>query len=269
MLIAGSAREANAEMAVEAFEDIRRDARIVLQDDDKVYWTDDELDLYINEGQFEFAVKTRSLRTQTPITSRENQEVYTIPDEAIEVIRFEDINGRKLEKTSSSALERSQGVNFRTVVGNPSHVYSDLDGENKFRFFPRAKPPIDVAGHVLEPSGFYPIPGFGSGRSLNSLAGRFYFIDTTFFYILDEDFKIIQKIDHTTVPINTVGFTRILPSEPSDFQSAGFGKTYIFADNENKIYEVDKFGVITTLDDSSYNYRWPYHECSTIKQISF
>lgn len=243
-------------MAVEAFEDIRRDARKVLQDDDKVYWTDDELDLYINEAQDEFCKKTRSLRAQTPITSRENQEVYTIPDEAIEVIRFEDVNGSVLQKTSSSALRVSDGDNFRTVIGNPSHVYSDLDGENKFRFFPRPKPPIDVGSHVVEPSILSLEPGFGNLMSLTTLDDKIFMVDERNILIVSDDLRTIRAIDHSSINLGTIGTHNItIPSAHRLDTSLAFGTFLQFEDNPVltavKIFKVDKFGTFTLLTTSA------------------
>jgi len=137
-------------MAAVEFSELRSRIRIALQDSDASYWTDDELDGYINEGQLDFVRRTRSLRSQFPIVAKENQMVYDMPEDALEILRIEDDQGIEIDRVTSSFLKRNFGRAFTSVTGSPRYAYSDLDGENKFRFYPRPDPSIEVGSNAFE-----------------------------------------------------------------------------------------------------------------------
>ncbi len=101
-----------------------------------IRWSKDELIDYINEGQREFCEKTMILRTEAPLTVRENSEIYTLPDDCFIVDRLERNDGYTIPKTTSRDLARSQGRNYRSDFGRPISYYQDLDGMRQIRFYP-------------------------------------------------------------------------------------------------------------------------------------
>lgn len=101
-----------------------------------IRWTKDELIDYINEGQREYCEKSMILRSEGPLTARENSEIYTLPTDCFIVDRIERPDGHVITKTTSTDLLRGEGSRYRHYFGNPTKYYQDLDGQNQLRFFP-------------------------------------------------------------------------------------------------------------------------------------
>ena len=101
-----------------------------------IRWSKDEVIDYINEGQREYCEKSMILRSEGPLTARENSEIYTLPADCFIVDRIERPDGHVISKTTSRDLLRSKGTRYRQDRGNPTHYYQDLDGQSQLRFFP-------------------------------------------------------------------------------------------------------------------------------------
>jgi hypothetical protein len=109
-------------------------------------WSKLELIDYINEGQKEYCEKSMILRAESPLTVRENSEIYTLPDDCFIVDRIERGDGDVVTKTTSRDLGRGYGgrqtrgynggANYRKERGNPIFYYQDLDGQRQLRFYP-------------------------------------------------------------------------------------------------------------------------------------
>jgi len=101
-----------------------------------IRWSKDELIDYINEGQREYCEKTFILRSEGPLTTRENTEIYTLPEDCFNVDRIERHDGCVIQKTTSRDIERQFGPRYRISRGSVTHYYQDLDGQRQLRFFP-------------------------------------------------------------------------------------------------------------------------------------
>jgi hypothetical protein len=109
----------------------------ITTDAKSIRWTTPELRDYINEGQREYCEKTRILRSEGPLTTRENSEIYNLPTDCFIVVRVERSDGCILQKVSSNDLLNAYGSRYRTRFGNPTQYYQDLDGQKQLRFFPK------------------------------------------------------------------------------------------------------------------------------------
>jgi len=126
------------------FDDLVVKLQRVLKDCEANYWTVDELKDYLNEGQLEFVRSTGELRAEFPIVSKENQEVYDLPNDCIDVLRIENKEGQVVEPIDSRTLRSMFGDTYRNTEGpNPSYYYMDLDGPRRFRFYPKPSPSIE------------------------------------------------------------------------------------------------------------------------------
>jgi len=134
-------------MPVDQFEKVFVQVRRTVDDPDGIRWPDEVLRDYINEGQLEYCRESKTLRAEGALLSRENFEIYTLPDDLYETIRIERRDGLPLVKTSSTDLANRFGSLFRDSDGDPTHYYQDLDGPRQLRFWPR--PADDIrAGFV-------------------------------------------------------------------------------------------------------------------------
>lgn len=116
--------------------------RNITTDVDGHYWTDTELKLLIDDAQEEYCRETRSLRSEAPLTTRENSEIYNLPLDCYEVLRLERADGHVLKHVTSDHLQRIYGSHFRSCKGEPCYFYQDLDNEDQLRFFP--SPSLDI-----------------------------------------------------------------------------------------------------------------------------
>jgi len=138
-------------MAVSEFATLRAQIARQLQDPDHDYWTADELDDYINEGQKQFAEQTRCLRGETVISTKENIETYNFPADYLQLLRMEDDNGASLVLSDWRNLQERYGTKYRDATGDPTTIYSDLDGHGQFRFYPRPSSSIEQSAATVSP----------------------------------------------------------------------------------------------------------------------
>ncbi len=110
--------------------------RKITADANGIYWPTSELEDYINEGQEEYCEKTKTLRAEAPLTTRENSQIYNLPVDCYTVTRLERGDGNSIKKSSSTDLMRMFGPKFRNDSGTPEYYYQDLDGELQLRFYP-------------------------------------------------------------------------------------------------------------------------------------
>jgi hypothetical protein len=184
------------------FSEIRDAVRTSLQDAEGNYWSDAELDDYLNEGQLEYVRHTQCLRGEAPITVKESQDAYTLPEDLLEIIRVEDSQGNLIEPTTSEALQRRYG-NFRARTDStgtdPSWYYSDLDGEGTLRFHPRPNPSIEeglvtfsstIETQLNEALSATP-------KALHAFEDKLYVCDGSKLYIFDSDMILEKTIDHS------------------------------------------------------------------------
>jgi len=130
-------------MAVDVFAPVRQAIRIKLQDTAGIYWTDDELDQYINDAQYDFALRTKTLLKSLPILNLENSEIYNFPEDFMELVRLTDKNGDEIELTNWKWLRNQYGERFhKTTSELPRYAYTDLTPKSKFRMYPTPKPKV-------------------------------------------------------------------------------------------------------------------------------
>lgn len=201
-----------------AFDDLVAKVRRVVRDDHGNYWTDDEIKDYLNEGQREFVRQTFCLRAQSPITAKENEEVYLLPDGCREVLRMENTEGTKLEKTTSHDLQAQHGDGWRDTTGTPEAFYSDLDGDGKFRFYPRPVPSVEsslTAFDATRTQQIYEAESLWAAPYEDKLA----VMTPTELLLLDSDYNVISKKAHgltvtmpaTYLPMVTIGTIAGIP----------------------------------------------------------
>lgn len=130
------------------FEDLAETVLRDLKDSNSSFWSVAEINEYLNEGQLRYSEETEILRRVSPITNKENREVYRFPDGMIKLKRAENQLKNELILTDSNLLSKQYG-NFRDSVGTPSYLYSDLDGPDKFRLHPRPEPSIEDGGNPV------------------------------------------------------------------------------------------------------------------------
>ena len=124
---------------------IRAKVRKKLQDPDGNRWDDDELNELIDDAQRHYVEETGALRAQAPISVKENEDVYTWPEDCLRVLRIENSERKEVEPSTSADLERQYGGRWRETEGTPSRYYSDLDGSGSFRFYPKADPSFEAS----------------------------------------------------------------------------------------------------------------------------
>lgn len=118
------------------FDQIIQRVQRITGDSKFIRWSKDELIDYINEAQREYCEKTMILRAESPLTVRENSEIYTLPDDCFIVDRIERSDGNVIVKTTSRDLQRQFSDRYRRDIGDPEFYYQDLDGQKQLRFYP-------------------------------------------------------------------------------------------------------------------------------------
>lgn len=121
-------------MSVE-FDALIDETLLRLGDEQGNYWTRDEIRRLLNRGQEEIVLRTQCLVDQAPFLLQENEDTYELPDDCLSIIRIESANGTPLTPKSSGDLPGL--IRTSETTGNPKYYYSDLDGTNKVRFYPR------------------------------------------------------------------------------------------------------------------------------------
>ena len=123
-------------MSTSNFDTIISRVRATTSDANGIYWPKDDLISFINEGQFEYCQKTKTLRAEAPLTSQENNHIYNLPTDCIEADYVERGDGKRIYKTTVEDLDRMFGPMFRRATGDPLYFYHSLDGQKQIRFYP-------------------------------------------------------------------------------------------------------------------------------------
>jgi hypothetical protein len=212
-----------------------------LKDENSAFWSVAEIEEYLNEGQSRYCEETDYLRRVTPITNKENREVYTFPDDMIKLLRAENHLGKKLRQTDSKLLQDENG-DFRTTTGAPSYLYSDLDGKHQFRLYPRPAPSIEDGGN---PATQYLMQQLGITFSeITSLDGILYVATPLEVRLYDESFNIVKTFPHGLTVLG--GETlRVIVAAPSS--SGGLSHGTIVLGHEDKLYTIAPATGVVTL----------------------
>lgn len=258
-------------MAVEAFANLRSRIRLTLQDSDGSRWDDDELDSYIQEAQLEYARRTDILKDETVITARENQEIYNFPEAALSITRIEDSNGDALERTTSSWLRNAFGSRFLLTTGPPTHIYSDLDAEDKFRFYPRPSPSIEAASSLFSP-GVPATIDIDQNITMMALSGdTIYAADddpsgTVNLFEFDKEFSLSRESSTAVITGSTLKAMRVRESID------GLAKFRIYyADTSEKFYSYDGIDTVTNIGSytgsGSIRYIFPFEHFQGLAMV--
>jgi len=124
-------------MASAAFATLRAKVQTQLQDTGGSYWTETEIDQYVNDGQLDYCKRTRCYRKFVRTFAHTDNLYYDFPDDFIAPIRFEDEENIPFAYATGDELARVNGSTYRTTEGTPEAVYSDLDGFGTYRFYPK------------------------------------------------------------------------------------------------------------------------------------
>ncbi len=172
-------------MAASEFSTLRASIARSFQDDDYDLFSEDDLDDLINEAQRDYAERTKALRSESVISSKENIEQYNFPADYLEFIRMEDDDGGKIIPKGWEWLEETYGEKYRDATGDPIYLYSDLDGDGQFRFYPRPDPTIEDAGTVFDAHLFQRIncPVTGDVHGIHAHSGRTFVMDVTYIHV--------------------------------------------------------------------------------------
>jgi hypothetical protein len=175
---------------------VRKDLK---DESSKPVWTDSDIVLALNEAQCMFCEDTHILRQQCVITQKENQEVYSFPDNIIKAIRMENEDGNEIKGTTSEHLQETKGEKYRTVTGTPKEYYSDLDGIDKFRFYPKPSPSLEDAGQEVTYY-HYNLIDIDS-PNVQTVAFTVYnqqlwVMDERAIWVYDEIYRLINRYDH-------------------------------------------------------------------------
>ncbi len=205
-------------MAVNAFTTIRSAIAKDLQDSTYTYWTEDEIDAWINEAQRDYAFHAKCLKAQTVISAKENIETYNFPNDYLEFIRMEDESGNDIVPTSWKSLLEEYGNNYRATTGTPENIYADLDGEGQFRFYPRPTTAIDSTPTAMTPYALQEMNWTGGYiYGMYSAYGIIYVVDATYIYVYEGEVSALtlqKRIAHgQTITGNVV---RMVIASPLD-----------------------------------------------------
>ncbi len=124
-------------MASSEFTDLRDMVRNSIRDTYNLLYSDDELDIFINEAQREYAYRSLKLVGNVEFTNN-GSNVFTLPTDFIQVIKVVNSNdNRELSVVSWKYLNSFYG-DFRQVTGNyPQAVCFDFDSYGLMRVFPK------------------------------------------------------------------------------------------------------------------------------------
>ncbi len=187
-------------MAMPTFDEVLTRARRQLQDTgDNPRWTDDELSGWIDDGQRHYVEETGVLRSQAPISVKENEDVYTWPEDCMRVIRIENNERYEVTPTTSGELQRREGGKYREVEGTPQEYYSDLDGPGSFRFYPKADPSFEADNvDFAENETVLRDLSIGLGEDLHAVDR-----DDAYLYLLGTDYIHKVKIETWSIESQT------------------------------------------------------------------
>jgi hypothetical protein len=195
--------------------------RTRLQDTQGDFWSDDELLLALNEGQRDYAERTKCLTALAPIIAKENIETYNFPDDYLDFIRMENADGEAVTPTVSPRVQELFGDRWRDATGDPQYLFSDLDGAGQFRMYPRPVPSADVEPNEFSPYLLQeinsPIMGSMIYGMLKDHDYSFVIDDNHIYVFLGEPFaeNLIKKIAHGIVLTGKVEMCLVGKVSPS------------------------------------------------------
>lgn len=244
------------------FDQLKTEILRELNDPNGKFWSKDEIADYLNEGQKEFVEETLCLTARAVITVKENQQIYTLPQDIIQIIRIEDKDGCEIKKSESNELNALFGCAFRDRTGstatNPTHYYTDLVGQGRFEFYPQVSPSIEKSNLEFIEGMMAKIIHVTNASEVNEVVQSIDVDDTTLYVLTPENlyyYRILKDelvLDKTKAHNLTVSHTgaqslRVIKfnTQLSSNQSTRPGVVY-FADGSDLI-QILPDGTLTTL----------------------
>lgn len=265
--------------------------RRVLRDIRGKYWSDEEITEYLVDGQEDFVRYTHCLRGEFPITSKENQTVYNLPDDCMEVIRLQNSEGTVLTPATSEELDRTKGPGWETATGTPSAFFSDLDGAGQFRFYPRPVPSDEIGAiqNTRYSLSHFSLPPYtGTLSDMKKANGKVYILirgsSTSKFFIYDASTMILIN----TLDVSGVLYAFTVTNNDVSIFDENVNRG-IYATDRNKIYFIDEntgdsstYGTLASTlmfpmmsscnfykSDSFIVYSYAWHDAYLVKTTSF
>ena len=234
-------------MSVTAFKEIRDRARIQLQDLDGNYWSDDELDDYINRGQREYVERSRCLTGRQIYFRRAYGNAFNLPDDYLRLIKMVDENDTPLVPVASNDIPYNLSKN---QTGQPVYVTTDFVRDGFFRLYPI---PEDISEPIAFESVFETYEVDNSNLDQNNKA-----------YDLGDNIVIIgsQRIEYFNKATGKVFLIDdTLASTKYSTQDGNAVYVMEYSVPNAKIYRIDQNMIMTDYYELQYNYG-PENECT-------
>ena len=122
-------------MAVFDFESIRKEIRLENGDIDGIRWSDDELDIYINEAQREYAYKTLAFSKEIPFTLEAYTDLLPVPSDYIMAEKVV-VKNREMPVYDKGRAIDDYNVDFMRRSDRVRAVSFSFDSWNLVRFIP-------------------------------------------------------------------------------------------------------------------------------------
>jgi len=235
------------------FDDLVPRVQRTLQDCEGNYWTVDELRDYLNEGQLEFARQTGELRAEFPIVSKENQEVYDLPNDLLDVLRVENKEGLIVDPIDSRTLASMFGSSYRQTEGpNPSYYYMDLDGPRRLRFYPKPSPSIEAAPTEVLPINIHTVVYLenDSLKRMRVQDGLLWVLSETVLRRYNIDGLEPVLVDSWTHGVTGATDFSVIPFRHN---TGSLGGAIYIANGSVDLYRADGFGQTASIYGSSSN----------------
>jgi hypothetical protein len=226
-------------MATPTFDQLTTRILRDLKDENEQFWSREDVADALNEAQVEYVEETFALRSSRPIVLKENIESYTYPTDLLRVISMQNNDGAFIDKTSSDELIRGVGTTYRENTATvPSSYYSDLDGAEQFRFYPRPSTSIETAPNNFDLE--HHRMGVSSFAYAITEGDRELFVLTaTDVLVFSDTDDLVARWAHGASP----GLTGELPSLT---YSPNTGSLFLLgADSPSKIYTIARNGTAT------------------------
>ena len=241
-------KETRMQTHIDQFDELRERIKRDLKDENNAFWSDEEIGDYINEAQYVYCEDTSYLRQQFPIISKENREVYNFPDDMIKLLRAENSEGDNLEFVDSKFLQKTYGDGFREVTGTAQYLYSDLDGEDQFRLYPRPSTSIEDGGnsttmHVYQDIDISSVDRT-IGLSITKWQDYIIVLKSNVIEFRNTNFQVVRSFIHGQT---LSGNTQIVVAENENSSSTPDNGTVFFTSGENpsKIYKMTPAGAVS------------------------
>ena len=101
---------------------------------DPVYWTNDEIDRYINDAYQRLCLDTKALEGAFRVTAAADTQVYTAPDGMLWPPFRAIFDGRKLANVTKWEMDRTE-PDWENQSGYVSHYLTTLQNDKTFRLF--------------------------------------------------------------------------------------------------------------------------------------